>query len=187
MKILDLNHFNEKMKIVPLSNEDFDKISPDIYNYYPETKEELQSIINERIEKEGNECDLNDIDTSRITDMSGLFLMSSFNGDISKWDVSNVTDMSRMFGGAESFNGDVSKWNVSNVTNMSVMFNCAESFNQDISRWDVSKVTNMRYMFAYAESFNQDISKWKVSYVTNKYCMFIGCPLKNNPPSWYRK
>ena len=28
----------------------------------------------------------------------------SFNQDISNWDVSNVTDMSYMFSGAESFN-----------------------------------------------------------------------------------
>ena len=36
-------------------------------------------------------------------------------GDISKWNVSNVTDMSLMFYEARSFNGDLSKWNVSNV------------------------------------------------------------------------
>jgi hypothetical protein len=34
------------------------------------------------------------MDTSEITDMSGLFMYIDFNGDISKWDVSNVTDMS---------------------------------------------------------------------------------------------
>ena len=37
-------------------------------------------------------------------------------GDISGWDVSNVTNMKYMFRNAESFNGDLSKWNVSNVT-----------------------------------------------------------------------
>ena len=61
------------------------------YNYHPKTKDELKDIINKRIKSEGNECDLNDIDTSNITDMSWLFEHSEFNGDISKWDVSNVT------------------------------------------------------------------------------------------------
>ena len=91
------------------------------YIYHPKTKDELKDIIKQKIESEGNECDLNDIDTSNITDMSWLFDDSEFNGDISKWDVSNVTRMEGMFGGSK-FNGDISKWNVYNVTNMESMF-----------------------------------------------------------------
>ena len=67
------------------------------YNYFPETKKELKAIIKKRIKEEGNEVDLNDIDTSNITDMSSLFEETNFNGDISKWNVSKVTDMSFMF------------------------------------------------------------------------------------------
>merc|ERR1712072_675531 len=39
-----------------------------------------------------------------------------FNSDLSKWDVSKVTDMSGMFASATSFNNDLSKWEVSNGT-----------------------------------------------------------------------
>ena len=53
------------------------------YNYFPETKEELKEIINNRIEKEGNEVDLNNIDVSIITDMSNLFEGTNFNDFIS--------------------------------------------------------------------------------------------------------
>ena len=68
------------------------------YNYFPQTKEELQYILKELGVKRGNEGDFNDIDTSEITDMSELFDgMYKFNGDISNWDVSNVTDMKYMF------------------------------------------------------------------------------------------
>ena len=184
MKVLNIDQFNEKMRIVPLSDEDFDKIPDDLYRHHPETKEELRSIIKERMKKEGNECNLNDIDTSNITDMSYLFSkydsnnnitkddISDFNGDISGWDVSNVTKMVCMFYYAKSFNRDISKWNVSNVTDMYVIFYCAKSFNQDISKWNVYKVTDMRYMFSDAISFNQDISKWDVSNVTNMSSMF---------------
>ena len=93
------------------------------YNYYPKTKEELKDII----------------------DMSDLFEYSDFNGDISKWNVSNVKTMYGMFYKSE-FNGNIYKWNVSNVKNMECMF-MKSNFNSDISNWDVSNVKSMHEMF----------------------------------------
>ena len=75
------------------------------YEYFPETREELQHIIKERIKKEGPKCNLNDIDVSKITDMYGLFSLTDFNGDISRWDVSNVENMQEMFFNS-NFNGE---------------------------------------------------------------------------------
>ena len=63
----------------------------------PKTKDELKNIIKDTIKEQGNKCDLNFIDTSKITDMSKLFFSSEFNGDISKWDVSKVKGMEYMF------------------------------------------------------------------------------------------
>ena len=162
---------------------------------HPKTKVELQDMIIDAIEKNGPEVDLNHIDVSGIDNMRLLFYMyygrsdknksqilQSFNGDISKWDVSNVKDMAWMFNGAESFNQDLSKWDVSNVENMSYMFKDAKSFNGDISEWDVSGVTDMRCMFSGAESFNQNLSDWNV---VGKYVdyIFSDCPIedKNEP------
>lgn len=45
-----------------------------------------------------------------------------------------------MFDGAAQFKGDISRWNVSNVTKISRMFDGTFRFNQHISRWDVSSV-----------------------------------------------
>ena len=56
----------------------------------------LRVMIIERIEEQGPNCDLNDIDVSQVTDMSYLFFMMRFNGDISSWDVSNA-DIRKMF------------------------------------------------------------------------------------------
>ena len=43
-----------------------------------------------------------------------MFYKSEFNGDISKWNVSNVTNMRNMFDRSK-FNSDISDWNVANV------------------------------------------------------------------------
>ena len=58
--------------------------------YHPKTKEELEELVKKLIKERGNDADLNDIDVSNIEDMSQLFYASSFNGDISQWNVSNV-------------------------------------------------------------------------------------------------
>ena len=131
--------------------------------------------------------DISEWDVSGVTDMSGMFLdAESFNGDISSWDVSGVTDMFGMFAGADSFNGDISEWDVSGVTDMFVMFAGADSFNGDISDWDVSSVTDMSGMFLDADSFNGDISPWDVSGVTNMDQMFIDADsFTQNLGSWY--
>ena len=43
-------------------------------------------------------------------------------------------------------NGDISKWNVKNVKNMSEMFAWSQ-FDGDISGWDVKNAKNMYCMF----------------------------------------
>lgn len=65
-------------------------------------------------------------------------------------DLSNVTNMSRMFTNAPNFDQALSTWNVSNVTDMSFMFLGATSFNQALSTWNVGNVTNMEDMFENA-------------------------------------
>jgi len=109
-----------------------------------------------------------------MRNMGSVFMdKTSFNGDISKWDVSHVTDMSRMFMSTKSFNGDISTFDMSSVRDMSSMFSYSTIFNGDISHWDVSSVTDMHSMFMSASSFNRDISHWDVSSVNNMDTMFM--------------
>ena len=121
------------------------------YNYFPKNIKELETIVDKLINERGNNADLNDIYTGYITDMSCLFENTTFNGDISKWDVSKVIDMEAMFFGS-NFNGDISKWNV-------------------------SKVKNTKEMFKNS-LFNGDISTWKLNKNCLKNDMFINCPIK---------
>ena len=125
--------------------------------------------------------------TSLVTDMSDLFdndandlMLVNESFVLNTWDVSNVTNMSGMFGTAlfrQDDDIDLSNWDVSNVTNMSEMFSISpfrdpfESFDGDISSWDVGNVTDMSNMFSYG-IFNQDISSWDVSNVTDMTEMF---------------
>lgn len=115
-------------------------------------------------------------------DMSSLFYNSSFNGNISKWDVSNVEYMDGMFC-CSDFNGNISDWDVSSVTNMALMFSHSK-FNGDISKWNVSKVENMGGMFVFSD-FKGDISNWDISNVRNMNRMFNYSLLENNLPEWY--
>jgi len=60
------------------------KINNSVYKFFPKTKDELKKIINNQIKKFGDGVDLNNIDVSQITNLTLLFVNSSFNGDISK-------------------------------------------------------------------------------------------------------
>ena len=112
-----------------------------------------------------------------------FFITSTFNQNISSWDVSNVTNMEGMFQNASSFNQNIGSWNVANVTNMAGMFQNASSFNQNINSWNVISVTNMFRMFL-GSSFNQDISNWNVTNVTSMNSMFTSSAFNQNIGSW---
>ncbi len=76
-------------------------------------------------------------DLSGVTSLGYMFHDSSFDGDVSSWDVSGVTDMYWMFAGASSFDQPLNPWDVSSVTGMSGMFDGADSFDQNLGEWYV--------------------------------------------------
>lgn len=120
--------------------------------YKPTTKNELWSIIEQELDKQGPDADLNFIDTSEIRDMSRLFsfletYVEPRNIKIDKWDTSNVTNMAFMFHNCYKFNCDLSRWDTSNVFNMTKMFYRCKYFKSDLSSWDVSKVRYISDMF----------------------------------------
>ena len=167
-------------------------------------------VDNSTIQGEVNNGNVN-LCTSLVTNVSGLFQQqSSFDGNVSFWDVSNITDMTDMFNGASSFNQDLSNWDVSSVTSFNYMFfgasafngnivnwdissaqfihnmfNGASVFNQNIGGWDTSNVIGMAGVFDSAENFNQDISNWNTSSVNNMESLFFGATVFNQDiSSW---
>ena len=120
----------------------------------------------------------------RIVDRDLLLEMISNFEDVTYVITSNITDMSRISGGlnldTKLIIGDISGWDVSNVTMMEAMlaetssrteFDNYERINQDLSKWDVGNVTWMRSMF-YGSMGVGDLSNWDVSKVTNMNDMF---------------
>lgn len=103
----------------------------------------------------------------------------------------DTADLSRTFAQCYNFNGSVSNWNVSGVTNMYRMFiGCCKfnntgtsgSSNNTMGTWDTSNVTTMQQMFAWCPSFNQSLDQnWNVNKVTSFEAMFLSCRNFNRP------
>lgn len=107
---------------------------------------------------------------SNVVTMREMFRESTYNGDLSAWDVSQVVSMWDMFKNASFNNSSIANWQTTSLDNMENMFggeDCA--FNQDIGGWDVSSVVNMQSLFGSNTAFNQDLSGWNVSGVLCNY------------------
>lgn len=182
------------------------------YNYHPKNKSELQNLLFDLFKERGDCCDLNDIDTSDITDMSFLFQTSDYLGDISdwdvskvksmdamfsyvkskfnkidfsKWDVSNVKDMNSIFAGWKDFEGKgIENWDMSNVEDCGYMFNKCINFNVNISKWKFNKVRNMKHMFDGCSKFNQNLTNWDIQYYVEIENIFKDTPIEDHKPLW---
>ena len=108
-------YITEKLKL--------NKDSGSHYNYHPKDRDELRQLIQELLKERGKDADLNDIDTSDITDMHHLFYgLNIHNINISEWDVSNVKDMWMMFYGCVKFDCDLSEWDTTECKIKAGMF-----------------------------------------------------------------
>ena len=129
--------------------------------------------------------------TNNVTDMCEMFhqCKSIVSLDVSSFDTSNVTNMSRMFA-CGKYNATtleyessltsivgLSNFDTSNVTDMSFMFQNLKSISSiDVSSFDTSNVTSMREMFGHCEFLvNLDLSSFDTSSVEETRYMFVSC------------
>jgi surface protein len=118
---------------------------------------------------------LNSFNMSNVTNVSYMFgSCANFDTPINNWNTSSITNMSGMFFGASKFNQSIGTWNTASVTNMSSMFNGASSFNRSLNTWNTGAVTNMSNMFFGASSYNQSMINWNTANVTGMSGMFFG-------------
>ena len=101
--------------------------------------------------------------------------------DISKWNTTNVEDMSFMFYQCNLLKTlpNINKFETKKVNNMRYMFYGCYSLNSlsNIDDWDISSVTNMNSMFNNCCSLKSipDISKWNTKNVADMNYMFFNC------------
>ena len=129
--------------------------------------------------------------TEDVTDMSFIFStgrnanLTTFNEDISGWNVGKVTTMYEMFRGATSFNQDFTTWDTSRVFAFDGMFRDATSFNGDVTNWDLSSSLDMPNMFRNS-AFNRDVTSWKNTFgiVRSFRNMFRGSDFNQDLCGW---
>jgi surface protein len=111
---------------------------------------------------------------------------TSFDSDLSQWDMSKVKTKTDMF-----LNDTATKASKGfKFTSNDQLKEAAREWVQDkekarekygkIEDWDVSKVTSFERLFEYGGDFNEDLSLWDVSNVTNMFCAFGECRAFNS-------
>ena len=128
-------------------------------------------------EKNILDIDLSSFDTSKVTNMRGMFYemryLTSLN--LSNFDTSKVTDMSEMFENMYNLTSlDLSNFDTSKVTNMAGMFNSMFNLTTlNLSNFDTSRVTDMSDMFFCIYNLTTlDLSNFDTSKVTDMRDMF---------------
>lgn len=160
-----------------INNHDIQNI---IFNYKPETYNELIDLVQERYDENHESPFLLDIDTSLIEDMSGLF--EGFNKtielDLSTWNTSNVETMESMFYACTQLKTlNISSFNTANLENMNYMFSYCRSLTDiDLTHLDISNVTMMKEMFSNCIHLNTvNLSNLDFSNVYDITKMFSQC------------
>ncbi len=102
--------------------------------------------------------------------------------DLSKWDVSSVTDFEFAFSDSDFNDIGVANWKPSSAEDMGSMFYRNKQFNQDISSWATYLPdAYIGYMFKGAKKFNQCLDSWAGTSVTTNFYTFknTACPSKD--------
>lgn len=182
--------YTDSGRKIPLSNDGFSLhnhrmhfgFSPDAIHYYADHN----NLYSQR--NDFREIDLSGFDTSRLTDMRGMFSgcsnLTTIRG-LDSLNTSSVTDMHCMFEGCTSLTSlNLSGFDTSHVTDMQGMFyGCTALTSLDLSSWNTSRVTYMGKsrpdevgMFQGCSSLTSlDLSGWDTSSVTDMNQIFRDC------------
>lgn len=120
-------------------------------------------------------ADFVNLDVSDTTNMAKMFLDVNYGIlDLSMWDTSNVENISYMFSESKFDSLNLAGFNTDKVTNMDSVF-YGVSINQDkldLSSFNTSGITDMNSMFMHAQVATIDLSSFDTSNVTDMMNMF---------------
>ncbi len=152
-------------------------IEPSFANVRPTRTDYWFSYFNKMTSIDGLEY----LNTSEVTTMKEMFnyceLLQSLSG-IENYDVSKVVDMEYLFCGCKSLESlDISRWDMSQVTNALSMFNYCSKLTSitGIEEMDVENLQVASYMFAGTPLKNLDLSGWNRANLANISGMFDSC------------
>ena len=147
-----------------------------------ESKDQLQSIIQERYHNNKSFIDLTDIDISELDDLSGVFarLNKVEVVDISRWDVSNFTIMDYTFSRCKKLKKiiGIENLDVSKLKNANSMFYMCENLVElDLTNWNPKLLQKTRYMFYGCSNLKiiKNIENWQLPNINNVSYMFCNC------------
>lgn len=171
-------------------------VNGDPYNDHSNRADPYSTLIPYSVGK----LDLRGLDTSGITNMTGMFYAAPITDlNVDGWDVSNVTTMHDMFYQSSLSNLDLSSWHPTKTSDFSAMFNSMGSLvnlkvdhlvtnavtdlsgmfgydsqlqNCDVSQWDTSNVTEMGSTFSGTINLDPAVENWNTSHVTDMNSMF---------------
>ena len=98
--------------------------------------------------------------------------------DLSRFNSSNITDISNIFFGCSRLNKiNFSLFNTNNIINMSKMFyGCSKIEELNLTFMNTNKVTDMSFMFCECSGLKElNLSSFNTSKVRNMSYMFFGC------------
>jgi hypothetical protein len=81
---------------------------------------------------------------------------------------------------ASSFNQDISNWDIANVSTTESMFQNASSFNRFLGKWTINQLTNMTSMFNGCNTLNQSFYNWNTTFILSNNEITITKPNSNN-------
>ena len=147
-----------------------------------ESKDQLQSIIQERYNNNISFVYLSDIDVSELNDLSSIFdkLYEMEVVDISGWDTSNVIYMTEMFVECENIkkiigieNLDVSKLRFAN----SMFYGCKNLVELDLTNWNPISLQRAWGMFDDCLNLKiiKNIENWQLPNIMDVSYMFYKC------------